>query len=134
MFQLLGFAVLFFLLPALAWADPVAVPSPTDPDFFARVFAEIAAHNWRYVAALAVILGTWALRTQSDRLPFLQKGKWVWAVAVVGSALAALGTHLLSNSPVGGVVGILSVIASGAFTGFAAAGIFKGVTEFKNDK
>lgn len=108
---------------------------PTAPDFYAKVFAEIAAHNWRYVAALSVIFFTFLLRTYASNLiPALKKGKWIWTVAVLGSALAALSTHLLSNAPVGGVSGILSVLMYGAFVGLSAAGIVKGAKEFTSDK
>jgi len=114
---------------------PAQVPSLSDPDMFARVFEAIAAHNWRYVAMIAVVICTGLVRSiLAERVPALKKGKWAWTVAVAGSALAALATHLASSAPVGGAMGILSVLAYGAFVGLAAAGVFKGAKEFANNK
>jgi hypothetical protein len=107
-----------------------ATPDPTsDTQGFIRdVFQAVQGGNWRYVAALAVIALVAAARKYGP--PILTQGRWAWAFAVALGAVGALGTALASSVPLGGVVGVLSILASGAFTGVGAAGIVKGAKEW----
>jgi hypothetical protein len=121
-------------VPALVTPGIGTSPSdPASPDFFSTLFSAVANHNWRYVAALVVILLTFLARkylVKWNWVKSLEQGKWAWTLAVLGSALAALVTKLLSNTPLGGVGGVLSALAAGTFLGLAATGIVKGANEF----
>lgn len=113
-----------------------ALLAPPDPGndlqgFLREIFTAVQAGNWKYVAALAIIAAVFAVRKWGSKLvPALAKGKWAWATTVLIGALGALGNALAAGAPLGGFVGVLSILGSGAFVGAGAAGLFKGASEW----
>ena len=118
--------------------DPTVVPPDpgTDTQKFALdAFQAIQNHNWKYVAALGIIFTVFAIRKWGSKfLPFLSHGKWAWATTVAVGALGSLGNALLANVPLGGASGVFNLLAQGGFIGLGAAGLFKGMNEWKGPK
>ena len=107
-------------------------PDPENiQDFITAAFSAFNAGNYRYVAAMAIILAVFLLRKFGGKLlPFLTQGRWAWATAVLLGALTTLSAGLLSESPPKTFVAILASLAAGAFTGAGAAGMVKGSSEW----
>jgi hypothetical protein len=118
--------------PAVEAVSKAVLPSPDSSGFLMDAFAAFQRGNWRYLAALAVVFIVFVVRKYAPEM--LAKGKWTWVVAVVVGALGALGNALAAEAPLHGVVGVLSILASGAFVGLGATGMVKGMKEWKGDK
>ena len=107
------------------------VPSPDSSGFFLDAFSAIQKGNYRYLAALLVMLVVYVVRKYAPDA--LAKGKHTWMLAVALSALGALGNALAAEVPLHGVTGVLSILASGAFIGLGATGMAKGLIEWTGD-
>lgn len=124
------------LLSLLVLGSAVVIPEPENTtEFIQAVFGAIHAGNYRYLAAMAIILVVFLVRKYgAKKLPFLANGKWAWAAAVLLGSLGALAANLTSDSPPKTFMAIVATLAAGAFTGAGAAGIVKGSTEWLGKK
>lgn len=103
--------------------------------FLREIFESVQNHNWKYLAALGVIAVVFAMRKWGVKLvPALAKGRWAWTLAILVGALGALGNALAAGTPLGGAIGVLSILGSGAFVGASAAGLWKGVSEWSKSE
>jgi len=110
----------------------VVTPSPDSSGFFLDAFTALQTGNYRYVAAMLVMLVVFVVRKYAPDA--LAKGKHTWMLAVALSALGALGNALAAQVPLHGALGVLSILASGAFVGLGATGMAKGIIEWTGDK
>lgn len=126
----------FFVCPLFAFASQGGTLDFSNPNTFDRLYSAITSHNWQFVAAF-VVIGLNSLLIWIDEYTgtntWLDKGKWKWAFGILLSVLGALGTRLLAKESMA-AIDWLAAIGQGAFVGAAAAGIFKGAKEFREDK
>lgn len=117
-----------------------AIPNPDDlQNYLKDIFDAVAHSNWRFVAAAVLIglvgllkkLGQSKIGAKIPKLSaFINTGKGAWLLAVVVGAGAAIGNALAAGKSLGGFSGVLATLGYGAFMGLAAAGLYKGSTEW----
>ncbi len=83
----------------------------------------------RGLTAGAVIAAVWLIR---DHLYEPPKKYRVWFCGVVGAAMAWIGSHYFAAEGTM-TMPLMSTLLEGAFTGLAAAGLYKGVKDHKTE-